>query len=233
MVPEEPPFLAKAWQGLRGAEREFAAGAYDNCVNRAYYACFQAAIAALVQAKIHSPGGKWHHAFVQAQFHGELLNKRKLYSSSLQGDLERLYDLRVTADYDEANVAHSEAEGTAPGAAFRGDNRDAGRCTAMTTRRRRPRRSEIDAALAELRQIILQKYPEATFEVKRGIDEPDSFELWATVDIEDGNDVIDLVLDRVLDMQLEDGLPIHVIPLRPADSKWERELRAAMAAANH
>jgi len=33
-------FLMKADESLAGAEREFAAGAYNNCANRAYYACF-------------------------------------------------------------------------------------------------------------------------------------------------------------------------------------------------
>ncbi len=51
-------YLAKAEESLAGAEREFAAGAYNNCANRAYYACFQAAIAALDLADIRPPDGK-------------------------------------------------------------------------------------------------------------------------------------------------------------------------------
>lgn len=101
----------------------------------------------------------------------------------------------------------------------------------MRARRRSPRTPAIDAALEELKQIILAKFPDATFEVQRGIDEPDSFELDTIVDLEDGGDVLDLVIDRVMDMQLNDGLPIHVIPLRPSTSKWEIAARAAAAAA--
>ena len=100
----------------------------------------------------------------------------------------------------------------------------------MRARRRSPRTPAIDAALDELKQIILAKYPDAVFEVQRGIDEPDSFELDAIVDLENGDEVLDLVIDRVLDMQLKDGLPIHVIPLRPSTSRWEIAARAAAAA---
>jgi len=42
-------FLEKAGEALAGAESEFANGRYNNCANRCYYACFQAAIAALTR----------------------------------------------------------------------------------------------------------------------------------------------------------------------------------------
>jgi uncharacterized protein (UPF0332 family) len=56
MKAEEQPYLVKAWESLRGAERECAAAACNNCANRAYYACFQAAIAALQRANIRRQG---------------------------------------------------------------------------------------------------------------------------------------------------------------------------------
>ena len=48
------PFLNKSEESLAGAESEYANDRYDNCANRCYYACFQAAIAALLQAGIPS-----------------------------------------------------------------------------------------------------------------------------------------------------------------------------------
>jgi len=59
-------FLVRARESLLGAESEFVNGRYNNVANRAYYACFQAAIAALVLADIRPPGGKadWSHQFV-------------------------------------------------------------------------------------------------------------------------------------------------------------------------
>jgi uncharacterized protein (UPF0332 family) len=42
-------YLAKATESLLTAESEFANGRYNSCANRCYYACFQAAIAALIR----------------------------------------------------------------------------------------------------------------------------------------------------------------------------------------
>ena len=56
-------FLVRARESLLGAESEFVNGRYNNVANRAYYACFQAAIAALVLADIRPLSGKadWSH----------------------------------------------------------------------------------------------------------------------------------------------------------------------------
>jgi uncharacterized protein (UPF0332 family) len=45
-------FMAKALECLAGAESELANKRYNNCANRAYYACFQAAIDALTREGI-------------------------------------------------------------------------------------------------------------------------------------------------------------------------------------
>lgn len=94
-------YLAKAAESLAGAEREFAAGAYNNCANRAYYACFQAAIAALIRVGI-GPSPRdhlWRHDAVQSQFNEQVINRRKLYPSNLRGTLETGSRLRNLADY--------------------------------------------------------------------------------------------------------------------------------------
>jgi len=70
-------------------------------------------------------------------------------------------------------------------------------------------------AIEELKQVIRARYPEATFELGRGQDDPDSLHLLTTVDVEDSDEVMDLVIDRVIELQVEKQLPIHVIPLRP------------------
>lgn len=64
-------FFAKAEGSLAGAESEFVNGRYNNCANRCYYACFQAAIAALAREGIAPSASQWGHGFVQAQFGGE------------------------------------------------------------------------------------------------------------------------------------------------------------------
>ncbi|MSP12539.1 MAG: hypothetical protein EXR62_06235 [Chloroflexi bacterium] len=72
----------------------------------------------------------------------------------------------------------------------------------------------IQAALAELQEIIKGKYPEAEFEIGAGEDPPGIY-LRATIDAEDMNDVIDVFIDRLLDIQIEEELPVYVIPIRP------------------
>ncbi len=104
-------YLDKAEESLAGAESEFANSRYNNTANRAYYACFQAAIHALIQAGIEPPGKKdqWGHDFVQAQFSGQLINSRKLYSRDLGQAIIQNYRLRQTADYARDPVTEVRA----------------------------------------------------------------------------------------------------------------------------
>ncbi len=74
----------------------------------------------------------------------------------------------------------------------------------------------IQAAVAELQGMIAQKYPAATFEVFHGED-PEGTYLRATVDIEDTDEVVDLIIDRLVDLQVEERLPVYVIPVRPLE----------------
>src|SRR5262245_6759041 len=94
-------YLTKAEESLRGAESEFAQGRYNNAANRCYYACFQAAVVALHHAGLAPRGGRteWGHAFVQAEFVGRLIHRRRLYPTSLRQVLARNLTLRHTADY--------------------------------------------------------------------------------------------------------------------------------------
>ncbi len=102
-------FLAKAEESIEGAGSELANGRFNNCANRCYYACFQAAIACLLRAGIQSTNRQWSHEFVHAQFVGELINRRKLYPSTLRQALANTQSLRLKADYREANVTQREA----------------------------------------------------------------------------------------------------------------------------
>ncbi|MBI2876405.1 MAG: HEPN domain-containing protein [Candidatus Tectomicrobia bacterium] len=109
MTVEE--FLAKAEESLAGAESEFANGRYNNCANRCYYACFQAAVQALLRAGIqpNRTRAEWRHAFVQAQFVGHLINRRKQYPAALRDVLARTLILRQTADYEPEGVMQAQA----------------------------------------------------------------------------------------------------------------------------
>lgn len=70
------------------------------------------------------------------------------------------------------------------------------------------------AAVTELQQLVSAKYPSAIFYVAPGEESPESTYVTATVDIEAPDDVVDLVIERVLAMQLDDGIPVHLIPIR-------------------
>lgn len=102
-------YLLKAEESLAGAESEFINGRYDNAANRCYYACFQAAVAALLQAGIHSSGQQWGHEFVQGEFVGSLVNRQKAYPSDLRDALSRNLILRQTADYKPLQVTQVQA----------------------------------------------------------------------------------------------------------------------------
>ena len=69
-------------------------------------------------------------------------------------------------------------------------------------------------ALDELRELIRDRYPEAKFWVERAVDDPAIVHLMAEVDVEDTDEVADLVIDRMIDMQVDEGLPVYVIPVQ-------------------
>jgi hypothetical protein len=72
----------------------------------------------------------------------------------------------------------------------------------------------MQAAIAEFKAMITATYPTATFALGRGEDEPEAVHLTATVDVDDPDEVVDLVIERMLTLQIEEGVPIHVIPVR-------------------
>ena len=102
-------YLAKAVESLEIAESAFANGRYNSCANRSYYACFQAAIAALLDVGIRASGGEWGHDFVQAQFSGQLINRRKRFSGSLRQVLPDNQAVRDLGDYGSKHVSQTEA----------------------------------------------------------------------------------------------------------------------------
>lgn len=67
---------------------------------------------------------------------------------------------------------------------------------------------------------IAQRYPQAVFEAGLGED-PDGVYLTATVDVQDTTEVFDVVVDRLIDMQVEEGLPIYVVPVQPLERVLE------------
>ena len=113
-MPDPTPaaYLAKAQQSLAAAELALQAHLFDASANRAYYAAFQAALAALWVEGIRPPRESDHtlsHTRVQNEWSGRLLYRRKLYPAEFRDTLRRLYLVRTVADYRPAPVAERRA----------------------------------------------------------------------------------------------------------------------------
>lgn len=104
-------YLEKAEENLAAAESDLANSRYNCCASRCYYACYQAAIYALIRAGMRPPGrsGEWGHDFVQAQFNGQLIARRKIYSSHLRDALQQGFALRARSDYELERVSEVQA----------------------------------------------------------------------------------------------------------------------------
>lgn len=102
-------FLAKARESLAGARSEASNRRYNNSANRCYYACFQAAVAALLREGISPSGAQWEHRFVQSQFAGQLINRRKLFPAAFGDVCTGLFEIRRVADYRGTNVGATVA----------------------------------------------------------------------------------------------------------------------------
>lgn len=74
----------------------------------------------------------------------------------------------------------------------------------------------LEAALQEIKALIGHRYPEATFDVAEG-EEPGSAYLVATVDVEDTGEVVEIFLDRLVDFQVDEALPVFVLLARPPE----------------
>lgn len=71
----------------------------------------------------------------------------------------------------------------------------------------------IQQAIAEIEGLIRGRFPDATFSIGEGED-PEEIYLTAIVDVEDRGAFIDLFIDRLVTFQVEDDLPIYVLPRR-------------------
>jgi hypothetical protein len=85
----------------------------------------------------------------------------------------------------------------------------------------------IQQGIAELQAMIRERFAEAVFAVFRG-DDPEGVYLRVTVDVEDTDEVVDAIIDRLLELQVEEELPLYVVPVRPV----KRSLEAASRVSN-
>ena len=72
-------------------------------------------------------------------------------------------------------------------------------------------------AVEELKGLVREHYPDATFQVARSPEEPGTVHLLATIDREDLDEVLDPIIDRIVELQTDERLPVHVIPVQPRE----------------
>jgi uncharacterized protein (UPF0332 family) len=107
-------YLTKSQESLAGANSELLAKRFNNAVNRAYYAAFQAAIAALLNANVpvydEAKKTVMSHQAIQNQFAGLLIVRRKLYPARLARVLYELLSERIVADYQPIQLSQKKAK---------------------------------------------------------------------------------------------------------------------------
>jgi uncharacterized protein (UPF0332 family) len=87
----------------------YSAGECDPAVSRAYYAVFQAEIAALIKLTDYRPR-QWSHERVQAEFNRRLIRAQKMFPSGLRFFHSDLIGRRHIADYEEERIGLVVAE---------------------------------------------------------------------------------------------------------------------------
>ena len=74
----------------------------------------------------------------------------------------------------------------------------------------------MEEAVHELQRLITARFPQAAFVIEEGVD-PKGIYLVTTVDIADTDEVIAVIGDRLVELQVNEGLPVYVTPLRPIE----------------
>jgi len=95
-----------------------------------------------------------------------------------------------------------------------------------------PADAQLERAVSELQGMIAERYPTATFDVSHGED-PEGLYLIPTVDVSDTEEVFDVVVERLLEMQIDDELAIYVVPVRPVDRVIEEMRSQTRAGRQH
>jgi hypothetical protein len=83
-------------------------------------------------------------------------------------------------------------------------------------------------AINELRSAITARYPTTIFEIKHSPEDSTSIHLLAIADVDDPDEVGDLVVERMVALQADEGIPLHVIPLRTPECERHSRPPAAV-----
>ena len=78
--------------------------------------------------------------------------------------------------------------------------------------RKQPWNTQTQRAIDEVQATIKAAYPEVEFTIHREED-PAGIYIDAYTETDDGFRILDLVSDRLVDFQIEEGIGLHVIPV--------------------
>jgi uncharacterized protein (UPF0332 family) len=101
-------FILRAKENLADAEAASEAGRYNASANRAYYAAFHTAIAALIHFG-YPPN--IDHTPVRAGFSRYLINEKKIFPASMTNILNQIMEARSEADYAKIGISRKTAQG--------------------------------------------------------------------------------------------------------------------------
>jgi uncharacterized protein (UPF0332 family) len=105
----EDLFLAKAQEALRAAQVLLHHRQSNSVANRAYYAGFHAARAALIRFNVSAAGKQWSHKALQSAL-SQLFRNKKIEPAHLKGYLTELLAIRELADYGQEMVSSRVAK---------------------------------------------------------------------------------------------------------------------------
>ena len=75
--------------------------------------------------------------------------------------------------------------------------------------------NEMVTAITEIQSLISDAFPGTLYETSYQ-DDPAGMHMIAKIDTEDIDAVVDCFIDRLLTMQVDENLPLYVIPVRSA-----------------
>src|SRR5690348_2409219 len=78
----------------------------------------------------------------------------------------------------------------------------------------------IQNAITKLQAVIQHHYPQASFTLVQG-DDPEGIYLRVFVAVADVDEVIDVFIDQLFYFQIEEQLPLYVVPVRPLNKVLE------------
>ena len=101
-------FSEKSEESMSSARACFEGEYYNSCVNRAYYAMFQIAVAALFRSGHKPRSEKIGHDWVQAEFTRVFVRRKKRFPR-LKGFLNLVQEARDIADYSTERISKKRA----------------------------------------------------------------------------------------------------------------------------